>query len=243
MEAQAKLNMLGLTLRNAGARAQEALTIVARELRDPEDRKILVDQLDLQGLHSRIEIERANGAVLQADLERASMVAGEIGEWLSALENILPQAELSKRAATRLNGMIHERGAEKSAPAEEATLQSDPTRMATNPVIVKAEKGKNRKKNENHPLPSFLAPPVFVASREGATAPAPQIISLSQGAEEIVKMAQKRVLPGVIITYVRASRTPFMVRTADQILLLRAEGVPEEVIREMLRRDGAFLAK
>jgi hypothetical protein len=62
--------------------------------------------------------------------------------------------------------------------------------------------------------------------------------ALSPGARELIKMAQAGVGESVLLTYVRTSSTSFAL-TAQDVLSLKAAGVPQSVISEALSRNTA----
>ena len=60
---------------------------------------------------------------------------------------------------------------------------------------------------------------------------------LSQATKDMVKMSQSQVDPKVVETYVQNSSTPFS-PTADEIIYLHKEGVPDSVISAALKRGA-----
>jgi hypothetical protein len=60
--------------------------------------------------------------------------------------------------------------------------------------------------------------------------------TLSPAAQELLKMARAGVGESVLLTYVRTSPTPFAL-SADDVLTLKAAGLPQSVIAEALSRN------
>jgi hypothetical protein len=104
---------IALRLGDAEARVQKALATAASRSPDPED-SVLVEGLDLGDFHSRIEAQKARAGFLQHDLDRLMGGLNRSLEVAAPLQDILSQADLSRRLAARLNRLLAEW--EKSTP-------------------------------------------------------------------------------------------------------------------------------
>ena len=69
------------------------------------------------------------------------------------------------------------------------------------------------------------------------TASATELPALPYGAGEVMKMHQAGINKDVIISYINNSSLPFHL-SADAIVYLQTLGVPQEVIKAMILRDG-----
>lgn len=77
----------------------------------------------------------------------------------------------------------------------------------------------------NAPAPAVTAPPV-------AAAPA-----LPYGVQEVLKMHQGGISKDIIIHYIDSSTLPLHL-SADQIIYLQKINLPQDIVSDMLRRDG-----
>lgn len=66
----------------------------------------------------------------------------------------------------------------------------------------------------------------------------PSTLNLSPGVADIVKMAQSGVAPSVMLEFINKAPHGFSL-TADEIVYLTDLGVPEDVIKAMLRKEGS----
>jgi len=78
----------------------------------------------------------------------------------------------------------------------------------------------------------LLALGIFAFAQESASTG-----TLSPAAQELLKMARAGVDESVLLTYVRTSQAPFAL-SADDVLSLKAAGLPQSVIAEALSRNA-----
>jgi hypothetical protein len=91
-------------------------------------------------------------------------------------------------------------------------------------------------------LAVFLGVPVNAAlAADAAPAAAPAmnmpVPGVAYGVSEVIKMFQGGISKDVILHYIENSSLPFHL-TADDIIHLHTMGVPEEVTKALLQRDG-----
>jgi hypothetical protein len=82
-------------------------------------------------------------------------------------------------------------------------------------------------------MPTAPAAPTAAAP---ATAPAPAP-ALAYGVGEVVKMYQGGINKDVIVNYINNTVLPFHL-TADNIIYLQSLGVPQEITKTLIQRDG-----
>lgn len=86
---------------------------------------------------------------------------------------------------------------------------------------------------------NVVAPATDADNPVVATAPA---ASFSRGVADIVKMVEAKVDPAVIKTYIKSSPTAYN-PTAKEIIALKDEGVPAEILTAMLQRGAEVRAQ
>jgi hypothetical protein len=94
--------------------------------------------------------------------------------------------------------------------------------------------------------PAPAVPPATSPPGSGTYAPGPASAAHSGGLEygvaEVVKMYQGGISKDIIINYINSSALPYHL-TADQIIQMQTMGLPEEITKAMIMRDGQLQAQ
>jgi hypothetical protein len=84
-----------------------------------------------------------------------------------------------------------------------------------------------------------LADPTNAPSSSGGATATAMVPGLPFGASEVVKMFQGGIGKDVIINYIDSASLPFHL-SADNIIYLQTLGLPQEITKTMILRDGAL---
>jgi uncharacterized membrane protein YgcG len=81
------------------------------------------------------------------------------------------------------------------------------------------------------------ANPSGVFPVQGGVGPGAQAAALPYGVGEVVKMYQGGISKDIIINYINSTALPYHL-TADQIIYMQTLGMPQEITKAMILRDG-----
>jgi hypothetical protein len=240
----AVLNASAARLREGGfdqklARAAQQVGLVQTQiqavLKDPGNKEIFAVGLEPEKCLNQIKLERATGAILERKIERLRGTVEELRQCAVILENVTPPEQLSERLKLRLTQLLSEwrEGWEPEDPADIAAASTEQPERP-NPGTESPEasaKGSRVRVNVRTPGP--------VIDRRADLRS--EIISspkaLSSNAARVVRMTRQNTSERLILKFIAASNEPFLIKSADQILKLREEGVSAPSITAMLRRD------
>jgi hypothetical protein len=217
LQAEVARANLDKVLSDSETRVQVAITAAAGKLKDPDNRKFLGDNLDSREFSTRVELQKANAAILRTDLERAVSIVSEITEWLEVLENTLPPGDLSNRVANRLRRVLGE--------WKESSLKVQPDAPAQAGIYTATVKS-----TETETTQADMAARNTVA-----------IAGLSVAAQQVLRLARARAPDGALMAFIEKSSTPYRL-TCEQVILLRSSGVPNSALCAMLQRDTSLRA-
>ena len=236
----ALLNSCAARLREAGfeeklnsASRQVALvqTQVLAVLKDPGNKEIFAAGLDPERCINQIKLQQASGAILEKKIQRLRNTIEELRKCSAILEAVTPPEQLSERIRLRLTQLLSEwRGgggtsAEVSDPGMNEITETEPQKLT-----VPVPRSNDSSDKRPHPPTRERSPNLGI-----------EIISVpvdnNGPVAKVLRMTREGSPEKLILKYILGCSQPFRIRSADEILELREQGVSSSVIAAMLRHD------
>jgi len=218
-------------LNRAGQQVGMVQTQVQAVLKDPGNKEIFFG-LEPEKCLNQIKLERASGAILERKIERLLVTIEELRKCAVILETVTPSEQLSERLKLRLTQLLGEwrEGWGPEDPADTVaapTGRYEPVKAETESWGAKGLRGRVSVRTSE--------PGIEEADSRTGIISVPK--DLSSTAAKVVKLTRQKVSEKLILKFIAASNEPFRIKSADQILKLREEGVSSPSIAAMLRRD------
>jgi len=239
-------------------------TQIQAVLKDPGNKEIFAVGLEPERCLNHIKLERASGAILEKKIERLRSTIEELRQCAVILETVTPPEQLSERLKLRLTQLLGEwtQGCRPEDPADieaagtgrDGQLDAERLRPTgrecvdgnnTEPLLRPgsgALRAGVRPSSAAASLNTLTSGPVIERPADSRSEMISSPKDQSSTATKVVRMAQQKVSEKLILKFIAASNEPFGIKSADQILKLRVQGVSSPLIAAMLRRDDQLRA-
>jgi hypothetical protein len=218
-------------LNRAIQRAETIHTQALAILKDPGNKEVLAQDLHPDDYLNEIQYQRASGAILQRKILRLRATTEEMRKYSVIMEGVMPSDQLSPRLKMRLSQLLREweHEPESDGPGQGFASESkeENAKMVSNRIQSRAKE----LSAEPKPIPG-------IQRISGI-----KQVELSGPAVKVLRMSRQEVSEKSILKFIATSAEPFDVTGADQILKLRDQGVSNNVITAMLRRDSQLRTK